>query len=263
MAENSKKFRILLPLLSGLLSVIFVLSGAIYIFFNINFLGNKEIQILKASEGPIKEKPKNSGGKIIDHQDADFYGILDKDIDNKVVEVLKPTAPEPELPSIELELDNNSEKDNISDNKNKKNKNETSDDNQDENLSNNIQDLEIASQEKENINTENKNVVNMNNYNQDNISEIIEKPVSKPKKGYFVQLASFNNETKAKVSVDVLNEKLAVSLSGNELQIMRVDLGDGKGIWWRIVTNIIPRGEAETVCALLKSEGNNCIVRSR
>ena len=112
MAENSKKFRILLPLLSGLLSVIFVLSGAIYIFFNINFLGNKEIQILKAPEGPIKEKPKNSGGKIIDHQDADFYGILDKDIDNKVVEVLKPTAPEPELPSIELDLDNNSEKDN-------------------------------------------------------------------------------------------------------------------------------------------------------
>ena len=103
----------------------------------------------------------------------------------------------------------------------------------------------------------------MENFNQGNISEIIEKPVSKPKKGYFVQLASFNNETKAKVSVDVLNEKLAVSLSGNELQIMRVDLGDGKGIWWRIVTNIIPRGEAETVCALLKSEGNNCIVRSR
>ena len=63
--------------------------------------------------------------------------------------------------------------------------------------------------------------------------------------------------------LDVLNEKLAVSLSGNELQIMRVDLGDGKGIWWRIVTNTIPRGEAETVCALLKSEGNNCIVRSR
>ena len=87
--------------------------------------------------------------------------------------------------------------------------------------------------------------------------------VSKPKKGYFVQLASFNNETKAKVSVDVLNEKLAVSLSGNELQIMRVDLGDGIGIWWRIVTNTMPRGEAETVCALLKSEGNNCIVRSR
>ena len=168
-----------------------------------------------------------------------------------------------ELPSIELDLDNNSEKDNISENTNIRNKNETSDDNQDENSINNIQNLEITSQEKENINTENKNVVKMENFNQDNISEIIEKPVSKPKKGYFVQLASFNNETKAKVSVDILNEKLAVSLSGNELQIMRVDLGDGKGIWWRIVTNTMPRGEAETVCALLKSEGNNCIVRSK
>ena len=105
-------------------------------------------------------------------------------------------------------MDNNSEKDNISKNTNKRNKNEASDDNQDENSINNIQNLEITSQEKENINTENKNVVNMDNYNQDNISEIIEKPVSKPKKGYFVQLASFNNETKAKVSVDVLNENL-------------------------------------------------------
>ena len=220
MAENSKKFRILLPLLSGLLSVIFVLSGAIYIFFNINFLGNKEIQILKAPEGPIKEKPKNSGGKIIDHQDADFYGILDKDIDNKVVEVLKPTAPEPELPSIELDLDNNIEKDNISEITNKRNKYEISDDNQDENSSNNNQNLEITSQEKENINTENKNIVNMDNYNQDNISEIIEKPVSKPKKGYFVQLASFNNETKAKAQVEEMCKKLLANLVIEDYKII-------------------------------------------
>ena len=83
------------------------------------------------------------------------------------------------------------------------------------------------------------------------------------KKGYFVQLASFNNEEKAIVSVDILNEKLAVSLNGNQLQIMKVDLGNGKGIWWRIVTDILNRSEGATICALLKSEGNNCIVRSK
>ena len=261
MTENSKKFRILLPLLGGLLSVILVLSGAIYIFFNINFLSNKEIQLIKAPEGPIKEKPENSGGKIIDHLDAEFYGILDKDIENKFVEVLKPPAPEPELPVIELDLktikvQDNSETINESDNKSFEIYENDSFDNQ-------TKELELTSQNKDNISLEKKNFDSIDDNNSDILSLKIENPISKPKKGYFVQLASFNNEEKAKVSVDILNEKLAVSLNGNQLQIMKVDLGDGKGIWWRIVTDIINRSEAETICALLKSEGNNCIVRSK
>ena len=261
MTESSKKFRILLPLLGGLLSVILVLSGAIYIFFNINFLSNKEIQLIKAPEGPIKEKPENSGGKIIDHLDAEFYGILDKDIENKFVEVLKPPAPEPELPVIELDLktikvQDNSETINESDNKSFEIYENDSFDNQ-------TKELELTSQNKDNISLEKKNFDSIDDNNSDILSLKIENPISKPKKGYFVQLASFNNEEKAKVSVDILNEKLAVSLNGNQLQIMKVDLGDGKGIWWRIVTDIINRSEAETICALLKSEGNNCIVRSK
>ena len=261
MVENSKKFRILLPLLGGLLSVILVLSGAIYIFFNINFLSNKEIQLIKAPEGPIKEKPENSGGKIIDHLDAEFYGILDKDIENKFVEVLKPPAPEPELPVLELDLktikvQDNSETINESDNKSFEIYENDSFDNQ-------TKELELTSQNKDNISLEKKNFDSIDDNNSDILSLKIENPISKPKKGYFVQLASFNNEEKAKVSVDILNEKLAVSLNGNQLQIMKVDLGDGKGIWWRIVTDIINRSEAETICALLKSEGNNCIVRSK
>ena len=44
---------------------------------------------------------------------------------------------------------------------------------------------------------------------------------------------------------------------------MTVDLGEGKGLWWRVITVIISRNEAETLCAILKSEGNNCIVRSQ
>ena len=261
MAENVKKFKILLPLLGGLFSVILVLSGAIYIFFNINFFSKKEIQLIKAPKGPIKEKPKNSGGKIIDHLDAEFYGILDKDIENKFVEVLKPPAPEPELPIIELDLktvkgQDNSELINESDNISFKiDKND--------NFDNQAKELESTAENKENLSLEKNNFDSIDDKNSDNLSLKIENPVSKPKKGYFVQLASFNNEEKAKVSVDILNEKLAVTLNGNQLQIMKVDLGNGKGIWWRIVTDIINRSEAETICALLKSEGNNCIVRSK
>ena len=243
MTENSKKFKILFPLLGGLFSVILVLSGVIYIFFNINFFSKKEIQLIKAPKGPIKEKPKNSGGKIIDHLDAEFYGILDKDIENKFVEVLKPPAPEPELPIIDLDIEtikgqDNSEPINENDyllfNIDKK-----------ENFDNQSKELEITEQNTDNLSLEKNNFDSIDDKNSDILSLKIENPVSKPKKGYFVQLASFNNEEKAKVSVDILNEKLAVTLNGNQLQIMKVDLGNGKGIWWRIVTDIINRSEAE------------------
>jgi hypothetical protein len=219
----------------------------------------EKIQIIKASKGPVKEKPLDSGGKIIDHLDANFYGILDKDIDTKVVEVIKPPSPEPELPSVQLDLENLEVVDNISIN---------TDINvfkPDPLISND----NISTSSKENILNDNLSQVNDNNsltnnlILNDNITQIIDSPISKPKKGYFIQLASFNNKNKAKLSVDILNEKLAVTLAGNSLKIMKVDLGQGKGVWWRIVTDILRRSDAETICALLKSEGNNCIVRSK
>ena len=260
MSDKNKKFKFLIPILSGLLAVIFVLSGAIYIFFNINLFSEEKIQIIKASKGPIKEKPLDSGGKIIDHLDADFYGILDKDIDTKVVEIIKPPSPEPELPSVQLDLENLEVVDNISTNTDINNAFKpdplTSNDN-------------ISTSSKENILNDNLSQINDNNsltnnlILNDNITQIIDSPISKPKKGYFIQLASFNNKNKAKLSVDILNEKLAVTLAGNSLKIMKVDLGQGKGVWWRIVTDILSRSESETICALLKSEGNNCIVRSK
>ena len=257
MSDKNKKFKFLIPILSGLLAVIFVLSGAIYIFFNINLFSEEKIQIIKASKGPVKEKPIDSGGKIIDHLDADFYGILDKDIDTKVVEVIKPPSPEPELPSVQLDLgviDNksiNTDINNVSNSDLLK-----SNDNISANSKENIL--------KDNLSQINDNTSLTNNFKlNDNLTKVIDSPISKPKKGYFIQLASFNNKNKAELSVDILNEKLAVTLAGNSLKIMKVDLGQGKGVWWRIVTDILSRSESETICALLKSEGNNCIVRSK
>ena len=114
MEETSNKFRFLIPLLSGLFAVIFVLCGVIYIIININLFKEDNIPIIKAPEGPIKEKPEKPGGKVIKHQDAKFYGILDKDIDEQTVEIINPPSPEPELPSIDLGLNNNRAIDNSS-----------------------------------------------------------------------------------------------------------------------------------------------------
>ena len=263
MEETSNKFRFLIPLLSGLFAVIFVLCGVIYIIININLFKEDNIPIIKAPEGPIKEKPEKPGGKVIDHRDKIFYGILDKDIEEQTVEIINPPAPEPELPSIDLGIntnkdidDNSSKNDSIiktEDQISKSNILITSNDNS---LNNN--DLNSV---KENDNLSNQK--SETNNSNDNKTSLVEKPVSKPKKGYFVQLASFNDEKKAKSSVKILNEKLAVSLGGKSLQVMTVDLGEGKGLWWRVITVIISRNEAETLCAILKSEGNNCIVRSK
>ncbi len=260
MSDKNKKFKFLIPILSGLLAVIFVLCGAIYIFFNINILSEEKIQIIKASKGPVKEKPLDSGGKIIDHLDADFYGILDKDIDTKVVEVIKPPSPEPELPSVQLDLEDLGVIDNKSINTDINNVSNSDLLKSHDNMSSNSKENIL----KDNLSQINDNTSLANNFKlNDNLTKMVDSPISKPKKGYFIQLASFNNKNKAELSVDILNEKLAVTLAGNSLKIMKVDLGEGKGVWWRIVTDILSRSESETICALLKSEGNNCIVRSK
>ena len=260
MSDKNKKFKFLIPILSGLLAVIFVLSGAIYIIFNINLFSEEKIQIIKASKGPIKEKPLDSGGKVIDHLDADFYGILDKDIDTTVVEVIKPPSPEPELPSVQLDLENLGVIDNKSINTDINNVTNSDLLKSNDNISTNSKENILN----DNISQTNDNTSLTNNFIlNDNLTKVIDSPISKPKKGYFIQLASFNNKNKAELSVDILNEKLAVTLAGNSLKIMKVDLGQGKGVWWRIVTDILSRSESETICALLKSEGNNCIVRSK
>ena len=87
-------------------------------------------------------------------------------------------------------------------------------------------------------------------------------PISKPVSGYYIQLAAFNTKIRAEIAVKILNEKLAVSLDGAILKIMQVDLGADKGFWWRIISNKLTREEAESTCALLKSQGQGCIVRS-
>ena len=47
------------------------------------------------------------------------------------------------------------------------------------------------------------------------------------------QVDNLNTHMSFLEMIDVLNEKLAVSLGGNSLNVMKVDLGKGKGIWQR------------------------------
>ena len=205
----------------------------------------------------------------IPHTEIKAYTIID-DVseDNELIEILTLPNPVPETPSINLEkgieiIDNSKSDDIIFDNSSqleiieKPNeveitKKEISDNFSSNKLNENASDIESK------LDIDNKSTL-----------IVIEKPKPRPsKKGlsrssYYVQLASFNDKDKAKLAVQILNEKLAVSLNGNTLKIMKFDLGLGIGIWWRVVTESLPRNKAESICAILKIDGQNCIIKSQ
>jgi len=84
------------------------------------------------------------------------------------------------------------------------------------------------------------------------------------KSEYYVHLASYKNGGKARMAVDIFNEELAVPLYGHSLQVVSEDLGSGKGVWWRVITEFFEKREkAEFICALIMARGGSCIVRSR
>lgn len=255
MKSNFFKFFII-PILSGILVVSILFFSSNLLIKSFNLFDNDEIPIILAPKEPIKEKPKNPQGQVIKHTTQEFWGIFDNDNEkNDFVEILKPL--EPETPPVNIGIaEETKTSTQESTNSNKQSEIENSKNILNENI-------------KENTSSNNVSVKNIRE------DENILVPLSRPKfnknneesinikNNFYVQLASFNNKKLAENSSKILEEKLAVSLEGNNLSLMEVNLGKDKGFWWRIVTNLISRDEAESICSLLKVEGQNCIVRSK
>ena len=257
----NKKNKFVVPLLSGLIAICFIMVGIYYFFSNLGVFEKTSVPIIRAPEKPIKVKPEISGGKNIDYTDCKVCQLWDpKNENSETVEILTPPST-PELPAIALP-----ENDNVTSNDNKSNDIVLTQDNnslEDDNFSssiiekNNVTQIELENlPKKENDNDSSTSKTN------DLMNQKISIPISKPVSGYYIQLAAFNTKIRAETAVKILNEKLAVSLDGTILKIMQVDLGADKGFWWRIISNKLTREEAESTCALLKSQGQGCIVRS-
>ena len=75
-----------------------------------------------------------------------------------------------------------------------------------------------------------------------------------------MQLAAFRDMATAREQAGLLNGKHQARLDGAELGTMKTDSGDN-GIFWRVVTEPLPRAEADRVCAALKRAGQDCILR--
>ncbi len=77
---------------------------------------------------------------------------------------------------------------------------------------------------------------------------------------YRVQLAAFKNEQKAMQVAALLMEKHRSRLGQSSVGITLHDAAE-QGIFWRVVTDPMPRGDASNLCKTLKSAGQDCILR--
>ena len=77
---------------------------------------------------------------------------------------------------------------------------------------------------------------------------------------YIVQLAAFREPGKAVEQAGLMSQKHNSRLNGATLGTMKVDTGDN-GVFWRVVSEPLPRPDADTLCANLKRAGQDCILR--
>ena len=77
---------------------------------------------------------------------------------------------------------------------------------------------------------------------------------------YMVQLAAFRKEDVAAEQAGLLLKKHEKRLQGATLGTISIDTGDN-GIFWRVVSEPLPREAADTICASLKRAGQDCILR--
>ena len=75
-----------------------------------------------------------------------------------------------------------------------------------------------------------------------------------------VQLAAFRKEDKAKTAAALLNHKHADRLRGHQLDVRSIKSTDGQ-LFWRVITDPIPKQDALLICDGLKRAGQDCIIR--
>ncbi|MDA8716695.1 SPOR domain-containing protein [Alphaproteobacteria bacterium] len=77
---------------------------------------------------------------------------------------------------------------------------------------------------------------------------------------YMIQLAAFRNEEKAAEIAKILSQKHKSRLQGVDLETMSVDTGSN-GIFYRIVSAPLPRPDADKICGVLRRSGQDCFLR--
>ena len=249
----------------------------------------QELPVLRADKTPFKFKPEDRGGKVIPHQDSLVLEILEglSENDNQS-EILRLPDAAPELPPVALQIEDDVAQDEQQ--PDARPADDLPDETPNDLLENSNDNTQIASSNSAQKTTiEPKlsadqinltSVIDDNNTSQQGevIGEAKEDkqvkdapiiaPVTKPeppkqiagKKTHKVQLAAFAKQEKAKQQAAILMEKHRNRLEGIMLEVTKIDTGSS-GIYWRVITQPLNEILALSTCDLLKSAGQDCIVR--
>ena len=278
--EKSSSFLRIFLLISFILSAVAVASFGFWYSMQISE-SISELPVLKPNNTVFKIKPEDPGGKVIPYQDSQVLRILEglTETDNRTEKLLLPDAA-PELPPVALVEEKSNEEELFIQQKSSvkhaensttisrdslENKINPSDSKKNEIKLTDIIDQDNASIELRNTsNEDSKEKLTDNKNKQSLIVEPIKKPVP-PKINssnitYKVQLAAFAKREKAKQQAAILMEKHKNRLNGIMLEVTKIDTGSS-GIYWRVITEPLLQNHAVSTCNLLKSAGQDCIVR--
>ena len=260
------------------------------------FLQNpaSDVVMIKADPRPFKEKPKDAGGMEIPHQDTTVMGMLTDVLPQKdEPERLRPPSAAPEMPPTPVIGDATPEvakeptpvagqADNAADSNAPAT--QTADaaggtavttagsSNQ---ASNDISVADVTVTDETAAGASEKNDDGTEDGQDGNDAKQATQavPTPKPDAGkrpktvpadgepyYIVQLAAFRDSGKAVEQAGLMSQKHNSRLNGATLGTMKVDTGDN-GVFWRVVSEPLPRPDADTLCANLKRAGQDCILR--
>jgi cell division septation protein DedD len=243
-----------------------------------------DIVMIRAEEGPFKTKPANPGGKIITNQDSKVMKMLgDLTPETEEVETLLPPSGAPELPPVavettpEVQLGDDSDSETAG-----RAGTETDTRTEIETAAARAPDngtpTQLAEKDAQDSGTDvgvaapaetkpaaekpaKTIVATPKPVNPES------KPITMPRVAadpneptYMVQLAAFRKEDVAAEQAGLLLNKHEKRLQGATLGTIRIDTGEN-GIFWRVVSEPLPREAADTICASLKRAGQDCILR--
>lgn len=237
-----------------------------------------DVVLIKADPEPIKVKPADPGGAKIPHQETTVMGMiggLAQSDEN--VEILRPPSVVPEMPPTKLP-DAETADEPVAPESAAAPVGEITEENGSHDVSApQAADQPVgesgtqtaAAQQGESQASGEQQVAGAGGAEGQNAAITV--PTAKPKPPkrvavegddplYLVQLAAFRDAAKAREQAGLLNGKHKDRLDGAELGTMKHDNGDD-GVFWRVVSEPLPRVEADRICSALKRAGQDCILR--
>ena len=241
-----------------------------------------DVALIKADPGPIKVKPADPGGAKIPHQETTVMGMIGGLAQtDENVEILRPPPVVPEMPPTTLPDAQTAdepvapegaattgaaitEKSDLTDEPAQQAGGQPVDES-------GAQTAAVQTVESETSADQNADQKAAGSDNEDGQDAAVAMPTAKPKPPkriavegddplYLVQLAAFRDAAKAREQAGLLNGKHKERLDGAELGTMKHDNGDD-GVFWRVVSEPLPRVEADRICSALKRAGQDCILR--